>query len=167
MRPSTLGLAALLTVATAAGAAAATRVYLVPAIAECPGPATCERTFESTYTFDTIVLVNPAGKYMQPNKPSIVLDVHGVRDATGALVNGTINVRILSGRVSIPAFGTFPDNSPVTITAPQPVTLKNGKGHLSYKAPATPAGLIQNGGGVEVLDPDGKRLAVTGAQAKP
>jgi hypothetical protein len=158
------GLTAVLLVPTAA--VAGNRVYLVPAIAECPGPATCERTFESTYTFDTIALQSP-GKYLQPDKASIVLDVRGVRDASGALVNGTINVRILSGRVSIPAFGTFPDNSPVTITAPQPVTLKNGKGHLSYKAPATPAGLIQNGGGVEVLDPTGKRLAVTGAQAKP
>jgi len=34
-------------------------------------------------------------------------------------------------------------------------------------SPAAPNGTITNGGGVEILDPEGKRLAVTGSQAKP
>lgn len=168
MRTSRLtALAGVLVLSAAAAATAANRVYLVPALAECPGPATCERAFESTYTFDAIVLTNPSGKYLVPNKPSLAVEARGVRDATGALVNGTLTVRVLSGRVSIPGIGTFPDASPATRTPPLSLVLKNGKGRVSYKAQATPVGLVQNGGGVEVLDPDGKPLAVTGAQAKP
>ena len=54
---------------------------------------------------------------------------------------------MLSARVSVPGIGTFPDSSPLTRVAPVPIPLENG-------------------GGVEIFDPDGKRLAATGAQAK-
>jgi hypothetical protein len=64
--------------------------------------------------------------------------------------------------------GTFPDDSPLTRVAPVPIRLKNGGAkRFAYKSPAAPNGTITNGGGVEILDPEGKRLAVTGSQAKP
>jgi hypothetical protein len=46
--------------------------------------------------------------------------------------------------------------------------LKNGDARFSYK-PSTgvPNGTIVNGGGVEVYDPDGNLLAVTGSQSRP
>ena len=46
--------------------------------------------------------------------------------------------------------------------------LKNGDARFPYK-PSTgvPNGTIVNGGGVEVYDPDGNLLAVTGSQQKP
>ena len=144
------------------------RVYLAPALAECPGPATCPRAFESTYTFDEIVLRTPSSKYMSPKKPSIIVELKGVRDASGAAVDGTVTVQVLSGRVSIPGFGTFPDGSPLAQVAPIAVSLKGGNGKLSYKPdPQAPNGTITNGGGVEVYDPAGKLLAVTGSQSKP
>jgi hypothetical protein len=68
-------------------------VYLVPALAECPGPASCARTFESAYTFDAIVLHSRASKYLDDKKPSFLIDLRGVRDPSGALVNGTVRER--------------------------------------------------------------------------
>jgi hypothetical protein len=143
------------------------KVYLAPALAECLGPATCPRAFESTYTFDEIALRTPSAKYSPPKKPSLIVEIKGVRDAAGTLVDGDVTVRVLSGRVSIPGFGTFPDGSPLTAVPPAVVTLTKGNGKLVYRAPASPNGLITNGGGVEVYDPQGKRLAVTGTQSKP
>jgi hypothetical protein len=151
-------------VATAGGL---NRVYLVPAIAACPGQQSCPRTFESAYTFDSIVLRTPATKYMPADKPSFVVDIRGVKDPSGALVNGAVTLHVMSGRVSLPTLGTFPDGSVLTQVAPIAVPLKDGKGKLPYRAPASPNGLITNGGGVEVLDPTGKLLAVTGTQGKP
>jgi hypothetical protein len=162
----TLALAATMLVPTIA-VAGANRVYLVRALGECPGPSVCERTFESAYTFDTIVARTPAGKYTPTGKPSVVLDVRGVKDPSGAPFNGTLTLRVLSGRVSLASFGTLPDDSPLTQTAPVSVPVTNGKGHKAYSPDTgTPGGLITNGGGIEVLDPDGKRLAVTGSQTR-
>jgi hypothetical protein len=152
----------------AAAAGGSNRVYLVPALAECPGPASCPRVFESGYTFDTIILRTPPTKFTPPGKPAFVLDVRGVRDPAGALLNGNLTLRVLSGRVSVPGIGTFQDDSPLTRVAPVPIPIKNGNAkRFPYDAPESPNGTITNGGGVEVLDPDGKRLAVTGSQAKP
>jgi hypothetical protein len=154
--------------AASAQAGGWSRVYLAPALSECEGPATCPRAFESTYTFDEIVLRTPASKYMSPKKPSIIVELKGVRDASGTAVDGTVTVKVLSGRVSIPGFGTLPDGSPLAQVAPVPVTLTKGNGKVSYKPdPQAPNGTITNGGGVEVYDPTGKRLAVTGSQSKP
>lgn len=163
----TLVLLALALAPAASGAASYSRVHLVPALAACAGPATCPRQLESAFTFDTISLRTPSSKYTPADKPSFILDVRGVRDPGGALVNGTLTLKVLSGRVSLPSLGTFPDDSPLTQVAPVAVPLKNGGASFPYRAPATPNGLIQNGGGVEVLDPTGKRLAVTGAQSRP
>jgi hypothetical protein len=143
------------------------RVYLVPALVECPGPASCPRQLESTYTFDEIVLRSQSAKYMQPKKPTLIVDFKGVRDASGVPVDGDVQATVLSGRVSIPGFGTLPDGSPLAQQAPIAVQLKKGNGKLVYHAPASPSGLLTNGGGVEVRDPQGKLLAVTGSQSKP
>lgn len=143
------------------------RVYLVPALVECPGPATCPRALESAYTFDEIVLRTPSAKYMPPKKPTLIVELKGVRDPSGALLDGDVQVTVLSGRVSIPGFGTLPDGSPLAQQPPIVASLVKGNGKVVYRAPASPSGLITNGGGVEVRDPAGKLLAVTGSQSKP
>jgi hypothetical protein len=144
------------------------RVYLVPAIKRCTTASTCPREFESSFTFDSIVLRSPASKYQPTGKAQLILDVRGVRDASNALVNGNLTLRVLSGRVSLPGLGTFPDDSPLTQQAPITIPLKNGGAKFPYKpSVGIPNGLIVNGGGVEVYDPDGNRLAVTGSQSKP
>jgi hypothetical protein len=143
------------------------RVYLVPALVECPGPATCPRELESAYTFDEIVLRSQSAKYMQPKKPTLIVELKGVRDPSGAPFDGDLQVNVLSGRVSIPGFGTLPDGSPLAQQPPIIVTLSKGDGKVVYRAPSSPSGLLTNGGGVEVRDPDGKLLAVTGSQSKP
>ncbi len=169
VRPSVPLSLVLVLVASAACAGGMNRTYLVPAVTQCPGPATCQpREFESAYTFDAIILRSPATKFLQPGKPSLRLDIRGVRDPSHALVNGTVTVRILAGRVSLASFGTFPDASPLTQQAPIPVTLHNGRRTVSYMSSTpVPNGTITNGGGVEVLDPEGHRMAVTGSQARP
>jgi hypothetical protein len=170
MRPPRLLLplaSALVAAAQPTAAAGMNRVYLVPAVKECPGPATCPREFQSSYTFSTILLRTAATKYSRVGKPALSVDFRGVRDAAGAPANGTVKVRILSGRVSIPGFGTFPDGAPLTQVEPLSVTLANGNGKIAYEPPASPNGIVTNGGGVEILDPEGKLLAVTGSQSKP
>jgi hypothetical protein len=161
-------LLAALVVPHLAAAGGYSRVYLVPAVKACPTASTCPREFASSFIFDAIVLHSPATKFMPVGKPSLILEVHGVRDASHALVTGTLTLRVLSGRVSLPGLGTFPDDSPLTQQAPIPVALKNGDARFSYK-PSTgvPNGTIVNGGGVEVYDPDGNLLAVTGSQSRP
>jgi hypothetical protein len=170
MRWVELGLLVALAVPPGALAGGYGRVYLVPALKPCPGPATCvPREFQSSYTFDSIILHSPSGRYSPPNKPAFILEIRGVRDPAGTPVNGSVTLRVRSGRVSLPTLGTFPDDSPLVQTPPVPIPLKNGNNpRFSYK-PATgiPTGTISNGGGVEVLDPDGKLLAVTGSQSKP
>jgi hypothetical protein len=161
---------AVLLAPTAAAAAGYNRVYLVPALKACPGFATCGgRELESTYTFESIVLRSPPGRYLPAApKPSLFLQVKGVRDASGAPVNGNLTLKVLSGRVNVPGIGTIGDDSGLTTVAPVPIPLKNGSNpKFSYRNPTTPGGLLVNGGGVEVYDPEGKLLAVTGSQTKP
>jgi hypothetical protein len=166
----TLALLAALAASGPASAGRYNRIYLVPALKECPGPASCvPREFESSYTFEAIVLGTPSGKYTPSGKPLLVFDVRGVRDRSGGLVSGNLTLRIMSGRVSLPGFGTFPDDSSLTQVAPVPIPIKNGSvKKFPYKPSVDiPNGTITNGGGAEILDPEGKRLAVTGSQAKP
>lgn len=165
LRPFLAGAALVLQGASAH--AGANRVYLVPALQACPGPASCPRELASNFTFDAIILRTPAGKYSPPGKPSLSIDLSGVRDATGAPFNGALTARVISGRVSIPGIGTLPDDSPLAQVAPLTITLKNGKGKIAYTPPQAPSGLVTNGGGVEISDPDGHLLAVTGSQTKP
>jgi hypothetical protein len=160
---------AVLVLAGAATAGGFDRTYLVPAIKQCPGPASCvPREFESSYTFDAIILRSPASKYLPSGKAPLMLDVRGVRDASHALVTGNLTLKVSSGRVSLPTLGTFPDDSPLVQMAPMSVPLKNGRAMFAYSTGvALPNGIITNGAGVEVLDPEGKRLAVIGSQSKP
>jgi hypothetical protein len=165
-----LGLATALVVPAMATAGGYNRVYLVPAVKRCPGPAACvPREFESRYTFDAIVLRTPAQRYLAPNKPSLGLQVRGVRDPSGAPVTGNLTLKVLQSRVSLPSLGTFPDDSPLTVTPPVAVPVKNGNNRkFAYRPPAQPPnGTIVNGGGVEIYDPEGNLLAVTGSQVKP
>jgi hypothetical protein len=161
---------AALLAATVAGAVPYNRVYLVPALQQCVGAATCVPSQRaSRYTFDTIVLRSPATKYMPVGKPSLYLEVRGVRDPSGAPVTGTLRLRVISGRVSVPGVGTFPDDSPLTVVPPVAVPIKNGSTRRFAYSPPTqaPNGTLVNGGGVEVYDPEGNLLAVTGSQSKP
>ena len=170
MRSTVIGVLLLGVLALPGSArAGANRVYLVPALAACEGPGSCPRALESAYTYEAIILRTSPSRFTPPDKPAFVIDIRGVRDPAGALLNGNLMLRVLSGRVSIPGIGTFPDNASVTRVPPVPVPVKNGNAkRFAYEAPSeTPNGTITNGGGVEVLDPDGKRLAVTGSQAKP
>jgi len=163
-----LALVAAFAIPQPAAAGGYNRVYLVPALTPCPTAATCARELESSFTFDSIVLRSPASKYLPTGKPALFLEMHGVRDAAGTLVNGTLMLKVLAGRVSVPGLGTFPDGSSLTQQPPIPIQLKNGAAKLPYKPSVSPPnGTIVNGGGVEVFDPDGKLLAVTGSQSKP
>ncbi len=164
-----LGLLAALAAPAVSAAAQYGRVYLVPAVKECVGVHAClPREFESRYTFDSIVLRSPATRYMPAGKPALMLEVRGVRDPSGTPVTGALKLRVLSGRVSLRDLGTFPDDFSLVQLAPVQVPLKNGNGRYAYRPDQpTPSGTIVNGGGVEVYDPEGNLLAVTGSQTKP
>lgn len=174
MRPALrpLALLAVLIAPTAVTAAGYNRVHLVPALKRCPGVATCPLEFESSYTFDSIVLRSPSSKYSPRGKPSLILEIRGVRDASGAAVNGNLTLRLGPVRVHVPGVGTFPDDSPFTESPPVAIPVRNGtNAKFAYRPAAAPdgppSGTIANGGGVEILDPEGKSLAVTGSQTKP
>jgi hypothetical protein len=165
-----LAASALLLAPAGAGAVPLNRIYLVPALVQCVGAATCvPREFESRYTFDSIVLRTPATRYMPADAPSLYLEVRGVRDPSGAPFTGNLTLRVSSGRIGLPSLGTFPDDSPLTAVAPVSIPIQNGRNRrFAYRPPQpAPNGTIVNGGGVEVFDPEGKRLAVTGSQSKP
>ncbi len=136
-----LALLAALVVPHIAAAGGYSRVYLVPAVRACPTRSTCPREFDSSFTFDAIVLHSPATKFMPVGKPSLILEVHGVRDASRALVTGTLTLRVLSGRVSLPGLGTFPDDSSLTQQPPIPVPVRNGAARVPYK----PSGVSRTG----------------------
>jgi len=106
---------------------------------------------------------------MPAGKPSLILDIRGVRDRSRVLLNGSLMLHVVSGRVSLAGLGTFPDNSPLTRVPPVPIPIRNGRARKFPSRPAVeiPNGLITNGGSIEVLDPDGNPLAVTGSQSRP
>jgi hypothetical protein len=164
-------LLAALVISTGASAAGLNRVHLVPALKPCPGFGICPgRQLASRYTFDSMVLRTPASRYLPPDKPTLLLQIRGVRDASGAPVDGELTLKVLSGRVyTPPAGGTLGDDSSLAVQPPVAVPLRNGSNpKFAYRPPqATPPGTLVNGGGVEVYDPEGNLLAVTGSQAKP
>jgi hypothetical protein len=157
------------------------RNYLVPAYKPCPdaqttcipvGPA-------STFTFEQAVLKSRPSQFIKPNQVSLVIELRGVRDASGALVTtDTSNpaddfiLRTPAGRVTLVA-GTnlqLEPGSPLSPITDVRVDLKNGKGHASLTTPdETPThGLItQTLGVLELLDNQGNLLAVTGARSRP
>jgi hypothetical protein len=126
------------------------------------------RELESAYTFDTIVVMTPSGRYYPSNGPALIVNVRGVRDPSHALLEGTVMLRLISGRVSLPGLGTFPDGASLVQPPPVAIRVRNGNARFPYKPELRPpSGTITNGGGVEILDPTGKRLAVTGSQTRP
>ena len=144
--------------------------YLVPAYVPCPGPDTCGAPqLESTFTFDTAILRGPVGKYANPAKPSVIVELRGVKDASGALVTSdAFTIVVAAGQVNVSAVGlTIPPGHPLSQVAPIPLPLKGGKGKVVYKpAQTAPPGTVAEGGGVTVYDSQGKRLATVGTQYK-
>lgn len=170
LRPLELLLAVLIT-ATSASAAGPNRVHLVPALKPCPGAGICPgRQLASSYTFDSIVLRSSSSRYLAVDKPTLLLQIRGVRDASGAPVNGSLTLKVLSGRVyTPPAGGTIGDGSSLAAQPPVPIPLRNGSNPKFAYRPSqpTPRGTLVNGGGIEVYDPEGNLLAVTGSEARP
>ena len=144
--------------------------YLVPAYVACPGPDTCGAPQrESSFTFDTAILRGPVGRYANPAKPSLILELRGVKDASGALVTSdAFTIVVAAGQVNVSAVAlTIPPGHPLSQVAPIPIPLKGGKGKVVYKpAQMAPPGTVAEGGGVSVYDSQGKRLATVGAQYK-
>jgi hypothetical protein len=149
------------------------KTYLVPAFLGCAGPATCAPQRESLYRFDSAVLRNSASRFLVPGKVAFMFEIKGVRDGGGNLVTTNTADRSddfklvsIPGQITITGLGTFPADAIPEVVLP--LDLKNGAGKLSFKTPeATPPGLVSDGGGIVVLDNQGKRLAVVGAMSKP
>jgi hypothetical protein len=171
-------LAALL---PALGLAGMNRNYLVPAYKPCPADMTscAPQGPVSTFTFDQAILKSRPSPYIKPNQVSLVIELKGVRDASGALVTTDTGspaddfiLRTPAGRVTLLA-GTnlqLEPDSPLSPAVEVRIDLKNGKGHGSLTTPdETPShGLIsQNLGTPELLDNQGNVLAVTGARSRP
>ena len=167
-----LALVALL--ATPALAAAGTnRNYLVPVYEPCQAVANCnppKRT--SSYTFDSVTLSSSQSRYTGPNRFAIGVTIKGLKDAAGSPVNGSVELRVEAGRVTLldGVIGTLVDNSPLAAVSPYRVEVKNGNGSKRFTTPdSTPErGFVVNTLASPVLlDPEGKPLATTGTQAKP
>jgi hypothetical protein len=159
----------------AAAAADMTRTYLVPAYAPCPGPATCPATLSSTFSFSSAVLKNAKARYLAPGKVTLVVELKGVKDASGQLVTtdpgnaaDDFLLVISPAQVTIAGIGTLPPGlSPETRLH---IDLKNGDGSQKLTTPEeTPKhGLVANSAGLPmVFDSQGKVLAVTGSQSPP
>jgi hypothetical protein len=145
--------------------------YLVPAFVPCPGPDTCgapER--ESRFTFDTAIVRAPRGKYTNPSKPSLFIELRGVKDEGGAPVTSNgFTAHVSAGQVNILSLGlTIPPGHPLSQVAPFTIPLRNGNSRrVPYKPSAQPpSGTTAEGGAITVYDSDGKRLATIGAQYK-
>ena len=171
-------LAALLPALARAGM---NRNYLVPAYKPCPAEQTscAPQGPASTFTFEQAVLKSKPSPYIKPNQVSLVIDLKGVRDASGALVTTDSSnpaddfiLRTPAGRITLLA-GTnlqLEPGSPLVPVTDVRIDLKNGKGHASLTTPAeTPThGLINQSLGVPaLLDNQGNLLAVTGARSQP
>lgn len=157
------------------------RNYLVPAYKPCPFDLTScvPQGPSSTFTFEQAVLKSKPSQYIKAKQVSLVIDLKGVRDASGALVTTDENdptddfiLRNPPGRVTLLA-GTnlqLEPGSPLSPTIEVRIDLKNGKGHATLVTPdETPShGLInQSIGAPELFDNQGNLLAATGARSRP
>jgi hypothetical protein len=146
--------------------------YLVPAYTPCPGPDICggPPTLESTFTFDSATLRSPRSPFTDPKKPSLIVELKGVKDSTGNLVTDKtgFTIQVAAGQVNLfePAPGfSLPAGHPLTQIAPIPIGLSKGHGKLAYTPPtAAPAHTVTEGGAVTIYDSAGKRLATVGAR---
>ena len=161
----------LLVAAVPASAGGLNRTVLVPVYQKCPA-GNCPPVRASSYTFDQMYLYSPRAPYSGPGKLALMIQVKGLKDASGALVTGQLTVKIPASRVTIlsQGIGTIADGSPLAEQPPYVVDVKNGSARAKFVTPdSTPEhGLVVNTFGAPVvLDPEGKELASTGTQSKP
>lgn len=168
MNRSTLLAAALVGALAASASAGLNRAYLVPAYVACPGSGNCfPPVLASTYTFDSIILYSSPKPYSAPGKLALQITIKGLKDAAGAPVTATLQLRTRS-RVTIPTLGTLGETSPLAETV-YLVPVVNGGGKARFPLPdITPPGLVANSFSSPVLyDPEGNELATTGTRARP
>ncbi len=172
-RASSLAVALVLAVAgTAAGGL--NRSYLVPIYEACPGSGNCfPPKLASTYSFESAILYSSPKPYSGPKKLAVMVAIKGLKDASGNLVTGQVQLRIPASRITLLGslnLGTIGDNNPIAAEQIYKVDVKNGSGRQAFTTPdVTPAhGLTANAFESPVLyDPDGNPLASTGTQSKP
>ena len=78
--------------------------YLVPAYVTCPGPDICggPPTRESAFTFDSATLRSPRSPYTDPKKPSLIVELKGVKDGSGSLVTAEgFTIQIAAGQINL------------------------------------------------------------------
>lgn len=175
--PVSAALLALL-VPACARAGGFSRTYLVPVYAPCTSPAgICTPRLESSFTFDKAILHTPQARFTGPGKLSLIVELVGVKDASGNLVttdpgNPADDFRLVlpANQVTILGLGTLAAGFPGTADQVLRIDLKRGAGKARLVTPSeTPkTGLITGSLGVPTLyDNAGNRLAVTGAQTRP
>lgn len=179
MRASTFLLpSALLLCAASTAWAGMNRTYMVPAYAACPS-GVCEPTLESTFRFDEAALISSQARYTGPGKLALIIDIKGVRDASGALVSTDPANEADDFLLFIPeSRTTLLSGALVGTLAPRLLTgdtiyrfdVTKGRARKRFATPdETPEhGLItQVLGNPVVLDNQGNPLAVTGVRSKP
>jgi hypothetical protein len=163
----------------AAGSASAgmNRTSMVPAYAACH-VGVCTPTLESTFHFDDVTLFSSQAKYTGPGKLALMIDIKGLRDASGALVTtdpgndaDDFLVVIPESRTTLLSGALVGTLSP-GIAGDQVYRLDVTKGHVRKRF-ATPDITPEHGlvtqvlGNPMLLDNEGNPLAVTGARSKP
>jgi hypothetical protein len=164
-------LLALIALATPVWAGGLNTTFLVPAYVTCVGPDICSGTpaRESSFTFESATLRTPRSPFADPKKPSLIVELKGVKDAGGRLVTANgFSLQISSGQVNLfePAPGfSLPAGHPLSVISPVSFDVTNGHAKLAYKPGTTPpAGTVAEGGAVTIYDNAGKRLAVIGTR---
>lgn len=150
--------------------------HLVPAYAPCsPGTTSCPAVLESRFAFERAVLKAANRRWLQDGKVALVVELRGVRDESGALVQGDPSdpgddfVLVLPG-TQVSVLGTTYAPGVLAGETRIPIEITNGKGRASFRPPAggESSGVVAEAGAPPyVLDPDGNRLAVAGTRAKP
>jgi len=179
---SALGLATVL-LPQLAGAAGTSISYLVPAYVPCASVSgVCPPTLASSFTFERALLRSPQARYTGPDKLAFIVELRGVRDAGGQLVTTDPNdpsddfvvvipesqVTLLEGNGS-PVVGTLApglSGGPTTYR----LDLTNGRTRTRFTTPSVAprrAFVAESQGTPMILDSEGNRFAVIGAQAPP
>jgi len=112
------------------------------------------------------------GRERGTGKLALMLQVKGLKDASGSPVTGRLTVEIPASRITIlsQGIGTLGENSPLAAQPPYVVDVKNGAARAKFLTPSTTPGnglIVNTFGAPVVYDPEGKELASTGTQSKP
>lgn len=149
------------------------RNYMVQVYAPCPGSGNClPAVLASPYTFDSVVLYSSPLQFTSAGKLALKIVVKGLKDPSGALFTGTIQLRVPANRVTILAplnIGTLGETSPLAAETVYTVRVTRGAANERFNTPPeTPeAGLRVNSLGSPILyDPDGNPLASSGTRTK-